>query len=369
MIPEEIELLSELTIIMPTYNRPRQLERAIEYWRDIPITMHILDGALRPCFEVGRIVNCAAKINYHSLPTKVNEKFMGNYALRIIEGMSHIKSKYAALLGDDDYFTIRGLCESLKILSSNDKVDAVIGKCASYYFDGNKIEWKKKYLNLIPNELLKDESLAVRIKNDVGKYSVYYGILRSEKLKEIHTRANQFVFSDFRSNEWVAHHLGLAYCRTEIIEDYLWVRQRALVKNPYYSPKIRSTDPNEQEVLAEIFEDAITHIEPSVSAGLKLDWAMQKVNLIEERLKADDLKHTSKVMQKRRKNSELATKKLAMNLFLKTPRWLQSVVLKYVPRRFMSSVNGERPPEFTSRNDLERLLTMPREELRLRANI
>jgi glycosyltransferase domain-containing protein len=369
MTPKEIELLSELTIIIPTYNRPLELERAIEYWRNIPVTVHILDGTPKPCFEIGTIVSSSAKISYHSLPTKAHEKFMENYSLRVNQGMSLIKSKYAALLADDDYFTIQGLCKSLEILSSDDKIDAVIGKCATYCFYGNKIEWKKKYLNWIPNNLLKDESLAVRVENDVGKYSVYYGILRSEKLKEIHTRANQFVFSDFRINEWVAHHLGLAYCRTQLIEDYLWVRQRALVKNPYYSHKIKSSDPNEQEVLAEIFETAITNILPSVSADIKLTWTMQKVNLIEERLKADDLKRTSEVMQKRSKNLELATKKLVMNLFLKTPSWLQSVLLKCVPRRFLRSIDGERPPEFESRNDLERLLTMPREDLRLRASI
>ncbi len=369
MTPEEIELLSELTIIIPTYNRPLELERVIEYWRDIPVTVLILDGSPKPCFEIGTIVSSKAKITYHSLPTKAHEKFMENYSLRVNEGMSLIKSKYAALLADDDFFTLQGLCKSLEILSSNYKIDAVIGKCATYCFYGNRIEWKKKYLNWTPNELLKDQSLAVRIKNDVRKYFIYYGILRSEKLKEIHNRANQFVFSDFRINELLAHHLGLAYCRTEVIDDYLWVRQKALIKNPGYLHKIRSSDPSEYKVLADIFNAAITHIEPSVSADLKSIWTMQKVNLIEERVKADDVKYTSEVMQKRSKNLELATKKLVMNLFLKTPSWLQSVLLKCVPRRFLRSIDGERPPEFESRNDLERLLTMPREELRLRANI
>jgi len=369
MTPEEIELLSELTIIIPTYNRPLELERVIEYWRDTPVTVHILDGSPKPYFEIGTIVSGSANVTYHLLPTKVHEKFMENYAMRVHEGMSLIKSRYAALLADDDYFTINGLCKSLKILSSNDKIDAVIGKCATYCFDGNKIEWKKKYLNWTPNELLKDESLAVRIENDVRKYYVYYGILRSEKLKEIHTRANQFVFSDFRINEWTAHHLGLAYCRTELIEDYLWVRQRALIKNPNYSHKIRSNDLNEKKLLAEIFNAAFTHIEPSVSTEHKSVWTMQKINLIEEVLKADDLKYTSEIMPRRIKKIELATKRLTMCFFLKTPRWLQSVVLKCVPHSFLRSFNGEQPPDFESRNDLARLLTMPREELRLRANI
>jgi len=112
MTPEENELLSELTIIIPTYNRPLELERSIEYWRDFPLTVHILDGAPKPCFGVGEIVNNIANINYHLLPTKANEKFMQNYAERIIDGMSLIKTKYAALLADDDFLRFRD-CVSL----------------------------------------------------------------------------------------------------------------------------------------------------------------------------------------------------------------------------------------------------------------
>jgi len=41
--PEQVALLSELTIIIPTCNRPLALERSIEYWRDLPVTVHILD--------------------------------------------------------------------------------------------------------------------------------------------------------------------------------------------------------------------------------------------------------------------------------------------------------------------------------------
>jgi glycosyltransferase domain-containing protein len=367
--PEEIELLSELTIIIPTYNRPLELERSIEYWRDLPVMVHILDGAPNPCFEVGEIVNGIAKINYHSLPTKANQKFMQNYAERIIKGTSLINTKYAALLADDDFFTIQGLCKSLEILSSSGEIDAVIGKCATYQFKGNKTVWKKKYLNWTPNEILKNESLAARIENDVGKYFVYYGILKSEKLIKIHTRANRFVFSDFRVNELIAHHLGLAYCRTEVIEEYLWIRQKALVKNPSYEHNIRSSDQNEKSVLGSIFSDAISDIEPLVSAELKSTWSAQKVNRIEERLRTDDLKYSSTVTAKRTKILAGFAKRRLMALFLLTPRWFQFILLRSVFSRYLTTVDAERPPEFESKRDLIDLLAKPREELRLRANI
>ena len=131
-MPEEVELLSELTIVIPTYNRPLELERAIEYWRDRPVTVHILDGSPNQLFGPGQIVSSEAKIYYHSVPSVLDEKFMENYARRLIKGMSLIETAYASLLADDDYFPISGLLMGLKVLASEKKIDAVIGKCALY---------------------------------------------------------------------------------------------------------------------------------------------------------------------------------------------------------------------------------------------
>ena len=48
MTLEEIKLLSELSIMIPTFNRPLDLERVIEYWRDIPVAVQNKDGFEKP---------------------------------------------------------------------------------------------------------------------------------------------------------------------------------------------------------------------------------------------------------------------------------------------------------------------------------
>ena len=228
---------------------------------------------------------------------------------------------------------------------------------------------EKKYLNWAPNQLLKDESLAVRIGSDARTHSIYYGILRSEKLIEIHTRANRFVFSHFRVNELIAHHLGSAYCRTEVIEEFLWIRQKALIKNLSYEYEIRSSDQNEKLILSDIFSDAITDIEPLVSAELVSNWSIRKVQLIEERLRTIDVKYSSTDKTKRSKSLVSAAKHELMALFLLTPRWLQFMLLKSFSSRHVTAVNAEQPPEFGAKSEISLLLKKPREELRLRANI
>ena len=78
MTPEEIELLSDLTIVIPTYNRPLELERAIEYWRDTPVTVHILDGSEKPWFRTG-LVEHASTVTYHHIPAKKKSDSYGEF--------------------------------------------------------------------------------------------------------------------------------------------------------------------------------------------------------------------------------------------------------------------------------------------------
>ena len=369
MTPEEVELLSELTIVIPTYNRPLELERAIEYWRDLPVTVHILDGSPTQLFKPGQVVSSDAKIFYHWVPSVLDEKFMENYALRLIKGMSLIETKYASLLADDDYFTIYGLLSALKVLNLEKRIDAVIGMCAMFFLENNKIKWEKKYLNWNPINSLESDSLSIRLGNDTGRYFVYYGILRTNALKNIHTRANNYIFSDFRINELIAHHLGLAYCRVKIIDQYLWCRQKAFHRNSAYDHVIRPSNSNEESLITEIFVDAFTDIDPQVDRKLAQVWSNRKVQLIIDRLRSDDNKVQKKNGISRSTKVKIFFKDFSMRFILSSPKCVLLVVLKVVPSRWKKSIGDASPPDFGDKHHLEKLFLMPREELRLKANI
>ena len=92
---EEIELLSELTILIPTYNRPLELERAIEYWRDTPVTVHILDGSENPWFPIGTLQN-APTITYHHMPADKSQTPMEDLFQRIISGSKLPTTNFSA---------------------------------------------------------------------------------------------------------------------------------------------------------------------------------------------------------------------------------------------------------------------------------
>ena len=81
-IRRDHDLLSDLTILIPTYNRQRLLEYSIEYWRDLSATIHIIDGSDQPCFEIGPLTG-TNNIFYHHMPNSIGVDPFINFTNRL----------------------------------------------------------------------------------------------------------------------------------------------------------------------------------------------------------------------------------------------------------------------------------------------
>ena len=223
MTPEEIELLSELTIIIPTYNRPLELERAIEYWRDTPVTVHILDGSEKPWFPVGKILG-ASTITYHNLSPESGESFGKNYVRRISFGRNLPFTKYVALCADDDFFTVSGMCEIISILEKDEMIDGVVGRCA-VYSRLEKVWWATKYLELNASKNHLSNDPLVRLIDRANAPWLYYGILRKKQWKTLFELSFEHEFTYPMTPFSVSRIIDRAICRLSLKESLLWVRQ------------------------------------------------------------------------------------------------------------------------------------------------
>ena len=235
MTPEEIELLSQLTVVIPTYNRPLELERSIEYWRDTPVTVHILDGSDKPWFPVGDILE-TSKLFYHHLPLLVGEDWRKNYFRRIRTAGNLFSTKYAVLCGDDDFFTISGLFETIAQLESDMDIDAIVGRCAVYR-TSNKVFWSTKYLDIINSCNFRSKNVETRLKNPVRAPWIYYGVIRSELWCKLFALSFENEFSYPMTPFSVSRILDKALCRIVVLERLLWIRQTQVL-NPASTHKI-----------------------------------------------------------------------------------------------------------------------------------
>ena len=275
MTPEEVELLSELTIVIPTYNRPLELERAIEYWRDLPVTVHILDGSDKPWFPVG-VLPVASKVFYHHFPQLVDEDWKDNYIRRMKFASELCNSRFVALCSDDDFFTVEGLKVALKSLR-DDICDVVLGKSAQYLFRDGKFEWKRVHFTWRSDDAASSEDFSVRYRS-IRRGSTYYGIFKSQYWKELRLSSVEEKFSNIGAIENIADYLSKVLCRLLVIQEYLWVTNypdKTYKNSPIKLEKFSSwlhdeKNKHEAERFTDVLENGLNKfINPSANLDVK----------------------------------------------------------------------------------------------------
>ena len=380
MTPEEVALLSELTIIIPTYNRPLELERAIEYWRDTPVTVHILDGSEKPWFQEGDILG-TSKIIYHHLPSADGEDSRGNYFRRIRGAGNLILTDYAVLCGDDDFFTVSGLSEIVSRLDSDMDVDAIVGRCAIYR-NSSGVSWSTKYLNITNSYKFRSKSVAVRLRNQTNAPWIYYGVIRSELWRKLFALSFENKFNYPMTAFSVSRILDKALCKIVVLDRLVWIRREQVI-NP------ASTDKEVNQILELLSGNRIlTRLRISHLALTAAMYSSKSKISVLTLFRAWKLT-SHKTFRKR--TNKIKFYKVAYQNYLKLKLFLRHFRWRAVPNSSVFNVagviNGQRKKDlglesffihlnslricFDSKEliEFEKLITMPREKLRLRANI
>ncbi len=227
MTLEEIALLSELTIVIPTYNRPLELERSIEYWRDTPVTVHILDGSDKPWFPVGLLPG-APNINYHYFEPTKDKTLSAGYKTRIRFAAQLPTTRFAAMIGEDDFFVISGLCESLKLLSESEEINSVTGVTVGYEHSNSETKWGLRQIGQRSSKNYECNRVAVRLKPQQSGETpiVYYGIFKTKTWKTLFSISYRHNFnSNLIGGERLVHAGALALGPMKELKQVLWLRR------------------------------------------------------------------------------------------------------------------------------------------------
>ena len=366
MTPEEIDLLSELTIIIPTYNRPLELERAIEYWRDLPVTVHILDGSEKPWFPLGPIEN-APTINYHHIPAEKYQAPMESVFQRIIYGSKLPTTKFSAFGCDDDFYTISGLLESLVILESQPKLDAIAGRVLTYEVKGS-IFWHHKYVARSNRTDLEVDSIEKKLAT--GSSWFLYAVCRTEiwqKFLKVCYEEKSFTEANFYAHEWMLFRLCKAMFRTKYIDNIQQVRQDTIL-GWNKGPEVPWEDFILDEINAEFVDEIVKQLATGFNDVTPANEHVKNLELAREQMRLEQEKALrSETIQQKSKTFKSVLGDIlffflpGLNIFSDRPRRL-----KYLWRIPKYQYSAEQQKEV---EEIEKLLLKPRGELRLQANI
>ena len=212
--------LDRVSIVIPSINHPSLLERSIKYWQKIPIQVHILDGSKKPLFDIGDFKGL--RINYRHQPWADEDNY-SNFCNLMSLGTKFVDTEFAAICGDDDFFTVSGLLKSINFLSSDSSVDAITGRTAYYLEGSSKVRWSIKGLSRIDNPKMRSDDVSERMNS--GAPWAMYAICRTRPWKELFDISFNERLGHKDAHELLVRELSRVMLRSKVIDHLVSVRQ------------------------------------------------------------------------------------------------------------------------------------------------
>ena len=128
--------MENLTIIIPSNNRPFFLRRAIKYWNNYNFPLIIVDGSSETQ-KKWMDENSNENIQYFYKKTSFPDRL--NFAAKLV------KTKYCILIPDDEFYCVSVLKRCVNFLESNNEYVAVNGCAIGFFYTFNKLMGEKKY--------------------------------------------------------------------------------------------------------------------------------------------------------------------------------------------------------------------------------
>ena len=115
-------LLSRLTIIIPTYNRPVELRQLVRYWSKWPVSLVILDGLVGQPNVEGLSIQSSNITFFQDASFDRRLEFASN----------HIETPYACLHADDNFLLARSAARAMALLESRSDLVSIAGDAYSF---------------------------------------------------------------------------------------------------------------------------------------------------------------------------------------------------------------------------------------------
>jgi len=212
--------LKDLTLVIPAYNRPAYIERQIDYWAGSGAQLCILDGSKSPVPQE-LVARMGSDVHYEYMPIGFNERLV--HASRIV------KTKYVALLGDDELYAKQGLRDCLNTLETDQRLIGCVGRslfffhCNSEIF-ANQVYEKSEDLPRMFGDHLERLKTTFPNGNPSGAPYLLYGVFRKEHWSTMFGNAYARPYSSGYVYEVALMFIGACLGPTKMVDSLTWFR-------------------------------------------------------------------------------------------------------------------------------------------------
>ena len=212
--------LTDLTLVIPAYNRPAYLQRQIDYWAGSGVQLCVLDGSKEKASD-SVIARMGENVHYEYLPIGFNE--------RLVHATKIVKTKYVALLGDDELYVKQGLRDCLDLLDTDQRLIGCVGRSLFFFHREDEIYGHQVYAKSRDIPEMYGEHLA-RLRNSFpqgdpsGAPYLLYGVFRKEQWCTMFRTAYARHYSSGYVYELALLIIGACLGPTKMVDSLVWLR-------------------------------------------------------------------------------------------------------------------------------------------------
>lgn len=178
---DKYNLLSNLSIVILSYNKKSWLKKSINYWSKFNVDLIIIDGSDEKLENINKLnTNDSCQLRYFHV--------LGSYYQRLLFASKLSLKKYILMSCDDEIHLIQGVLESIRFLEKNTNFVASIGRCLKISIDSkNKLKEEIIYKRFEKvNKIVNVEEKSNRILSYFDEYicASYYSVIKSNLWKK-----------------------------------------------------------------------------------------------------------------------------------------------------------------------------------------
>lgn len=209
-------LLSKLSLVIPSYDRPSFALRSMRYWSGQGVAVHIIDGSPTP-ISPSDLDGFAGNIHYHHLPA--------SFIQRLEASFGYLDTEYVALAGDDEFFVPSGLEACIAELDSQPELVSCMGRCLRFNHTVEGVWGNADYLAMESYTVLQSDPIE-RMVAHMHPYtcSTVYSVVRTPVWRR--------AVSTYTRKEFPVYAIGelqieLAICyqgKSRVLPELTWLR-------------------------------------------------------------------------------------------------------------------------------------------------
>jgi glycosyltransferase domain-containing protein len=209
-------LLSKLSLVIPSYDRPSFALRSMGYWSGQGVAVHIIDGSPRP-ISPSDLDGFAENIHYHYLPA--------SYVKRLEASFGYLDTEYVALAGDDEFFIPSGLEACIAELDRQPELVSCMGRCLRFDNTVEGVRGNADYLAMENYSILQSDPIE-RMLAHMHPYtcSTVYSVVRTPVWRRA---VSTYVRKEFPVYAIGELQIELAICyqgKSRVLPELTWLR-------------------------------------------------------------------------------------------------------------------------------------------------